>query len=65
MLEDFSPTERVEPARKPVFSDYPLQPFIKGVFEDRGIKQLYEHQAKGIQLVKEGKNVVIVAPTAG
>ncbi|MEW5996548.1 MAG: DEAD/DEAH box helicase [Candidatus Micrarchaeota archaeon] len=65
MLEDFSPVERVEPARKPVFSEYPLQPFIKGVFEGRGIKQLYEHQAKGIQLVREGKNVVVVAPTAG
>ncbi|NYZ60689.1 DEAD/DEAH box helicase [Candidatus Micrarchaeota archaeon] len=65
MLEDFSPIERTEPARKPVFSDYPLQPFIKGVFEDRGITKLYEHQAKGIQLVKEGKNVVVVAPTAG
>lgn len=65
MLGDFSPIERIEPARKPVFSDYPLQPFIKGVFEGRGIKRLYEHQAKGIRLVKDGRNVVVVAPTAG
>ncbi|MFA5412706.1 MAG: DEAD/DEAH box helicase [Candidatus Micrarchaeia archaeon] len=65
MLEDFSPIERVEPARRPVFSDHSLQPFIKGVFGGRGIKKLYEHQAKGIELVKKGKNVVVVAPTAG
>ena len=65
MLEDYHPIEEIEPARAAQYSDFPLSPTIKNVFASRGIEHLYRHQAEGILQVQEGKNVVIVAPTAG
>jgi DEAD/DEAH box helicase domain-containing protein len=65
MLEDYHPIEEIEPAREAQYSDFPLSPTIKNVFSSRGIEHLYRHQAEGIMQVQEGKNVVIVAPTAG
>ncbi|MCP4647366.1 MAG: DEAD/DEAH box helicase, partial [bacterium] len=65
MLEDYHPIEEIEPAREAQYSDFPLSPTIKNVFSSRGIEHLYRHQAEGILQVQEGKNVVIVAPTAG
>ncbi len=65
MLEDYHPIEEIEPAREAQYSDFPLSPTIKNVFASRGIEHLYRHQAEGILQVQEGKNVVIVAPTAG
>ncbi|MCX6778470.1 MAG: DEAD/DEAH box helicase, partial [Candidatus Micrarchaeota archaeon] len=34
------------------------------VLDARGIRRLYSHQAKGLEELKKGKNVVITAPTA-
>jgi DEAD/DEAH box helicase domain-containing protein len=65
MLEDYHPIEEIEPAREAQYSNYPLSPIIRNVFSSRGITHLYRHQADGIEYVKEGKNIVIVAPTAG
>lgn len=42
----------------------PLSPEIKAALEAIGIKNLYSHQAKGIDLIREGKNVVVMTPTA-
>ncbi len=42
----------------------PLKPGIKSALETLGIRSLYSHQAKGIDLIKEGKNLVIMTPTA-
>ena len=42
----------------------PLKPQIKTALEGLGITKLYSHQAKGIDLIRNGKNVVIMTPTA-
>ncbi len=48
----------------PKFSDYHFSnPEINRFLKERGIK-LYLHQVKGIEKVKEGKNIVITTPTA-
>lgn len=65
MLEEYHPIEEIEPAREAQYSDFPLSSTIKNVFSSRGIDHLYRHQAEGILQVQEGKNVVVVAPTAG
>lgn len=41
-----------------------LSPELLRVLESRGIKQLYSHQAEAINSILEGKNVVVVTPTA-
>ncbi len=65
MLGEYNPVEEIEPAREAKYADYPLSPIIQNVFSGRGITHLYRHQADGIEYVKQGKNVVVVAPTAG
>ncbi len=40
-----------------------LQP-VRKMLEARGISRLYTHQAEAFQLCGEGKNVVVVTPTA-
>ncbi len=65
MLEEYFPIEVIEKAREAQYANYPLSSIVKNVFADRGIISLYRHQADGIKYVEEGKNVVIVAPTAG
>lgn len=37
---------------------------LKGVLKNRGIKKFYTHQAEGINLIRQGHNVVIMTPTA-
>ncbi len=44
----------------PEWVDRPLQK----VLADRGIAKLYSHQARAIELVHDGKDVVLVTPTA-
>jgi DEAD/DEAH box helicase domain-containing protein len=48
------------------FSPYPdwVHLRLKAVLEARGIKDLYSHQARAIELVRQGRDVVIVTPTA-
>ncbi len=54
------------PARPGSFSPYPgwVMPKIRDVLRKRGIEQLYSHQHKAIELVRGGKDVVLVTPTA-
>src|SRR4029079_2906290 len=42
----------------------PLAPAIKQALAARGIRQLYSHQAAAFQHAADGRNVVIVTPTA-
>ncbi|MBI1911605.1 MAG: DEAD/DEAH box helicase [Deltaproteobacteria bacterium] len=42
----------------------PLLPEVKEALDKAGIGKLYSHQAKGIELIRQGKNVVIMTPTA-
>ena len=41
-----------------------LAPWLGDAVRSLGITRLYEHQAKAIELIRSGKNVVIEAPTA-
>jgi DEAD/DEAH box helicase domain-containing protein len=54
------------PAREPRLVDLPaaLHPSIKAVLADRGIRQLYSHQAEAFASVQNGNNTVVVTPTA-
>ena len=54
------------PARAAVLAPFPasLDPRIAEALRARGIEQLYSHQARVWELVEQGKNVVVVTPTA-
>ncbi len=41
-----------------------LNPALRQVLEQRGVRQLYSHQAESVRLVSDGRNVVVVTPTA-
>lgn len=48
------------------FVDFPedLSPAIREALRRRGIERLYSHQREAFEKVREGKNVVVVTPTA-
>jgi len=54
------------PARAAEFVLMPedLEPRVAQVLESRGISQLYSHQAEAFRLAREGRNLVVVTPTA-
>ncbi len=54
------------PARPAVPAPFPasLDPRIAGALTNRGIEQLYSHQARVWELVDKGQHVVVVTPTA-
>ena len=54
------------PPRAAVLAPFPasLDPRIAEALRARGIEQLYSHQARAWELVEQGKNVVVVTPTA-
>lgn len=54
------------PARTAKFAPFPAQldPRLKQMLADRGIKQLFTHQAKAIDHAISGRHVVVVTPTA-
>jgi DEAD/DEAH box helicase domain-containing protein len=54
------------PAQEGRFAEFPsgLDPQVIDVFRKRGIERLYSHQAAAVRLVLDGKNVVVVTPTA-
>jgi DEAD/DEAH box helicase domain-containing protein len=54
------------PATEGRFADFPdwVHPHLRQVLEKKGIRQLYSHQAEAVQLVKQGRDVVLVTPTA-
>ncbi|MDP2688821.1 MAG: DEAD/DEAH box helicase [Deltaproteobacteria bacterium] len=56
----------VIPARGPVYGETRkgLRPEVSEALERIGIERLYGHQARGIDLVREGRNVVVMTPTA-
>ena len=57
---------RHQPAREGNFSPLPedVHPALRSALERRGVRQLYTHQADTLSLVRSGKNVVVVTPTA-
>ena len=54
------------PATQGSFADFPdwVDPRLRQVLETRGIRQLYRHQAEAIDRVSQGRDVVLVTPTA-
>lgn len=57
---------KVLPARAGRYAPFPqaIDPRLVEVLRLRGIKQLYTHQAAAVSAVLEGRNVVVVTPTA-
>jgi DEAD/DEAH box helicase domain-containing protein len=53
-----------EKPKKAKYGEAKLNSVVSEVFSRMNIKNLYEHQARGIELLQKGKNVVIEAPTA-
>jgi len=54
------------PAQEADFAEFPpgIAEDIKEVLQDKGIKQLYTHQARAVSETQKGNNVVVVTPTA-
>jgi DEAD/DEAH box helicase domain-containing protein len=54
------------PAREAKFAPMPewVRPELSAAYRAKGVTQLYSHQALAAEAVREGKNVVIVTPTA-
>ncbi len=55
---------RVLPGREPSFTDVALESRLADALGDRGIDELYDHQAAAIEAVREGDNVVLATRTA-
>jgi DEAD/DEAH box helicase domain-containing protein len=54
------------PAREAEFADFPswMHTDLIAAYKAKGVRQPYSHQAAAAQAVHDGKNVVIVTPTA-
>jgi DEAD/DEAH box helicase domain-containing protein len=54
------------PARQAHYADFPdgVDPMVREILRERGIEQLYTHQAAAIAHALAGRNVVITTPTA-
>jgi DEAD/DEAH box helicase domain-containing protein len=54
------------PASEGSFAEYPdwVDPSLRKVLTERGMTKLYSHQARAIDIVRQGKDVVLVTPTA-
>ena len=54
------------PAKDAVLAPYPawVDGRIRAVLNRRGIKSLYSHQARAVELIRSGRDVVLVTPTA-
>jgi len=54
------------PARAPSLVDLPadVDSSVRSALTERGIQKLYSHQAKSFELAGDGRNVVVVTPTA-
>lgn len=57
---------RTLPARPAQFGGFPdwLNPALVKALQEHGITRLYSHQAEAIAKIGEGRNVVVVTPTA-
>ena len=57
---------QVMPARPAKYDDYPdgFDPALRAVMESRGVKRLYSHQRRALDLAQAGKDFVVITPTA-
>ncbi len=54
------------PAKAGEWEDYPawVNPRLRAVLEKRGCEKLYKHQAQAVRFIRNGRDVVLVTPTA-
>ena len=54
------------PPREGQYHDYPpdVHPALVKAFQEKGFSRLYSHQHSSWELLKKGKNIVVVTPTA-
>ena len=54
------------PAREGEYLEYPadVQPALTEALQEKGFSKLYSHQHSSWKLLKDGKNIVVVTPTA-
>ncbi|MCK4263300.1 MAG: DEAD/DEAH box helicase [Candidatus Aminicenantes bacterium] len=66
MINDSITTIKYIPARQGRYRAYPsdVHPALIEALQEKGFSRLYTHQNLSWQLIKEGKNIVIVTPTA-
>lgn len=75
LLDHFKASDRVMknitswvevPAREARYADFPeiVDPRIREALERRGVRRLYSHQAQAIDEILNGRDVVVVTPTA-
>ncbi|MEW6741079.1 MAG: DEAD/DEAH box helicase [Nitrospirota bacterium] len=46
------------------YKDIEIRDELREVLKNRGIEKFYSHQAEGINLIRQGQNVVVMTPTA-
>jgi DEAD/DEAH box helicase domain-containing protein len=56
--------ERRLPAREPTYADCEVESRLDAALTDRGVDDLYAHQAAAIRAVRDGSNVVLATETA-
>jgi DEAD/DEAH box helicase domain-containing protein len=54
------------PEREAVYANFPpdVHPKLVEALNNRGIRKLYSHQRQAWELIREGKNIILVTPTA-
>ena len=54
------------PAREGQYREYPgdAHPALVNALKEKGFSQLYTHQLQAWELIRQGKNIVVVTPTA-
>ena len=54
------------PAFEGRFASFPewMNPRLRVIFEKRGISRIYSHQSEAVNLIRNGRDVVLVTPTA-
>ena len=54
------------PEKEGRFAEFPeeLEPRLRTILRGRGVERLYSHQAEAYRSVREGRDVVVVTPTA-
>jgi DEAD/DEAH box helicase domain-containing protein len=59
-------TVKTIPAQEGKYEDYPdsVHPALRAALEQRGYERLYTHQRSAWERLQEGKNIVVVTPTA-
>ncbi len=65
MLDSYKPKWYDEPPHPPDYDeDVKIHSEVMEILRARGVNKLYAHQAKAVRAIRDGKNIVLMAPTA-